>query len=65
MYALLGTSKHLNVGPEAALSLLIGQAVDAIRRGDPHEDVPEYAAIAAATIITFQVNPKDSLQFPL
>ncbi|KIO30050.1 hypothetical protein M407DRAFT_20907 [Tulasnella calospora MUT 4182] len=55
VYALLGTSKHLNVGPEAALSLLIGQAVDAIRRGDPHEDVPAWAPLAASTIITFQV----------
>ncbi|KAG8899229.1 hypothetical protein FRC00_001742 [Tulasnella sp. 408] len=55
VYALLGTSRHLNVGPEAALSLLIGQAVDAIRRGDPHEDVPAWAPLAASTIITFQV----------
>ncbi|KAG8991328.1 hypothetical protein FRB90_001392, partial [Tulasnella sp. 427] len=55
VYALLGTSRHLNVGPEASLSLLIGQAVDAIRRGDPHEDVPAWAPLAASTIITFQV----------
>ena len=55
IYAFLGTSRHLNVGPEAALSLLIGQAIDQVRHGDPHEEVPASIGIAIATMITFQV----------
>ncbi|KAG9038216.1 hypothetical protein FRB95_002177 [Tulasnella sp. JGI-2019a] len=55
IYALLGSSRHLNVGPEASLSLLVGECVTRIRRGDPHEDTPPNAGIIASTIITFQV----------
>lgn len=36
VYALLGTSKQLNVAPEASLSLLIGQGVTAALHGDAH-----------------------------
>ncbi|KAG1738204.1 sulfate transporter family-domain-containing protein [Suillus lakei] len=57
MYSLLGTSRQLNVAPEAALSLLVGQAVSDYRRGD-HHTRPEDAdavGIAVSTAITFQV----------
>lgn len=57
MYSLLGTSRQLNVAPEAALSLLVGQAVSDFRRGDRHTR-PEDAdaiGIAVSTAITFQV----------
>ncbi|KAG2122347.1 sulfate transporter family-domain-containing protein [Suillus clintonianus] len=57
MYSLLGTCRQLNVAPEAALSLLVGQAVSDYRRGD-HHTRPEDAdavGIAVSTAITFQV----------
>ena len=58
MYAFLGTSRQLNVAPEAALSLLIGQAVAHALDGDPHTHPPnpEAVGIAIATITTFQVS---------
>ncbi|KAL0579831.1 hypothetical protein V5O48_002183 [Marasmius crinis-equi] len=51
VYALLGSSRQLNVAPEAALSLLLGQAVQ-----DVHNDYPgkDYG-IPVATVITLQV----------
>ncbi|KAJ3810813.1 sulfate anion transporter [Lentinula aff. lateritia] len=57
VYAFLGTSRHLNVAPEAALSLLLGQAVDDIRHDldDPHSDKGDALGLAVATIITLQV----------
>ncbi|KAJ3980743.1 sulfate anion transporter [Lentinula detonsa] len=57
IYAILGTSRHLNVAPEAALSLLLGQAVDDIRHelDDPHSDKGDALGLAVATIITLQV----------
>lgn len=57
MYALLGTSRQLNVAPEAALSLLVGQAVSDVLHSDPHSHPidPEAVGLAVATIITFQV----------
>ncbi|KAJ7075291.1 sulfate anion transporter [Mycena belliarum] len=57
MYAFLGTCRQLNVGPEAAVSLIIGQAVADILRAhpDPHSEHGEALKIAAATIITMQV----------
>lgn len=57
VYAFLGTSRHLNVAPEAALSLLLGQAVDDIRHDldDPHSDKGDAIGLAVATIITLQV----------
>lgn len=57
VYALLGTSRQLNVAPEAALSLLVGQAVDEILHADPHSIPanPNAVSLAVATVITFQV----------
>ncbi|OBZ69840.1 hypothetical protein A0H81_10083 [Grifola frondosa] len=57
VYALLGTSRQLNVAPEASLSLLVGQAVDEILHSDPHTHPvdPQVLGIAISTIITFQV----------
>lgn len=57
VYALLGTSHQLNVAPEAALSLLVGQAVSDALHGDPHShpEDPEATGLAVATIITLQV----------
>lgn len=57
IYAMLGSCKTLNVGPEAALSLIVGQAVTAVvhsMEGLTHEQ--EMAvSLAVGTIITFQV----------
>ncbi|KAF7315049.1 Sulfate anion transporter [Mycena indigotica] len=57
VYAFLGTSRQLNVAPEAALSLLIGQAVSDILLDfpNPHSKEGEMVKIAVGTIITFQV----------
>ncbi|KAH9910992.1 sulfate anion transporter [Epithele typhae] len=57
VYALLGTSRQLNVAPEAALSLLVGQAIDEILHADPHTHPidPNALSITISTIITFQV----------
>ncbi|THU89763.1 sulfate anion transporter [Dendrothele bispora CBS 962.96] len=57
IYALLGTSRHLNVAPEAALSLLLGQAVDDIRHDmdNPHSPEGDAVGLSVATIITLQV----------
>ncbi|KAI0087124.1 sulfate anion transporter [Irpex rosettiformis] len=56
VYAFLGTSRQLNVAPEAALSLLVGQAVSDILHSDPHSHPvdPDAIAIAVTTIITLQ-----------
>ncbi|KAH9485682.1 Putative sulfate transporter [Psilocybe cubensis] len=56
-YALLGTSKQLNVAPEAALSLLLGQAVSEIRHDypDPHDGQADLVGLSVATMITLQV----------
>ncbi|KAH8103503.1 sulfate anion transporter [Cristinia sonorae] len=54
VYALLGTSRQLNVAPEAALSLLVGQAVSDILTHHPVPN-PEAVGLAISTIITFQV----------
>lgn len=58
VYAVLGSSRQLNVGPEAALSLIIGQTVTTLIHADPHGPVggnTEMLALAISTIITFQV----------
>lgn len=57
IYALLGSSRQLNVAPEAALSLLVGQAVAIEMNERPHSYPadPTALSIAVATIITFQV----------
>lgn len=57
VYAFLGTSRQLNVAPEAALSLLLGQAVQQIRH-DVGEGIPDgidTLGLAIASIITLQV----------
>lgn len=68
VYALLGTSRQLNVAPEAALSLLLGQAVAEVKHdyAHPHElqddgDV-DRMGLAVATVITLQVCHIHSLQ---
>ncbi|EJD08166.1 sulfate anion transporter [Fomitiporia mediterranea MF3/22] len=57
VYALLGTSRQLNVAPEAALSLLIGQTVQGALHSDPHDHPhnPDAIGIAISTITTLQV----------
>jgi MFS superfamily sulfate permease-like transporter len=57
VYTFLGTSRQLNVAPEAALSLLLGQAITEIRHDYPNEDGKEGdpLGIGVATIITLQV----------
>ncbi|KAG8840483.1 hypothetical protein FRB91_006040, partial [Serendipita sp. 411] len=57
IYAILGSSRQLNVGPEASLSLIVGQTITNLLHSDPHgppED-PHLVAIAISTILTFQV----------
>ncbi|KAF8756746.1 Sulfate anion transporter [Rhizoctonia solani] len=44
-----------SVGPEAALSLLVGQAVTQVLHGDPTAKVPHSVGLAVSTMITFQV----------
>ena len=46
------------MGPEAALSLLVGQVVTQLTLSDPHTipDNPEKVAIAIAIVITLQVS---------
>jgi len=55
VYAIFGTCRQLNVGPEAALSLLIGQTISALVPLDPHSEQGKIAAEGVATIISFQV----------
>ncbi|KAF7362409.1 Sulfate anion transporter [Mycena venus] len=57
VYAFLGTCRQLNVAPEAAISLLVGQAVGEIILDlpDPHSDDAAAIKIAISTIITMQV----------
>ncbi|THH10374.1 hypothetical protein EW146_g8389 [Bondarzewia mesenterica] len=57
VYALLGTSRQLNVAPEAALSLLVGQAVSDALHSDPHSHPtnPDAVGLAVASAITIQV----------
>ncbi|KAL4064287.1 sulfate transporter family-domain-containing protein [Scleroderma yunnanense] len=54
MYSLLGTSRQLNVSPEASLSLLVGQAVTEFRHKHPDSN-PDHVGIAVATAIGLQV----------
>lgn len=54
MYSLLGTSRQLNVAPEAALSLLVGQAVTEFRHMYPNSD-PDHVGVVVATAIGLQV----------
>lgn len=57
IYALLGSCRQLNVGPEASLSLIVGQTLTKLIHSDPHgpPDDAHLVAIAISTIITFQV----------
>ncbi|KAL4263976.1 SLC26A/SulP transporter family protein [Pleurotus pulmonarius] len=57
VYAFLGTSRQLNVAPEAALSLMLGQAVADIRHDfpDPHSGDADELGLSVATVITLQV----------
>lgn len=56
-YAFLGTSRQLSVAVEAFPSLLVGSAVQAALRADPHTLPEDHDAvgIAVATITTLQV----------
>ncbi|KAJ7099381.1 sulfate anion transporter [Mycena belliarum] len=57
VYAFLGTCRQLNVAPEAAISLLVGQAVADVLldHPDPHSEEGDAIKIAVSTIITMQV----------
>ncbi|KAJ7350718.1 sulfate anion transporter [Mycena albidolilacea] len=57
VYAFLGTCRQLNVAPEAAISLLVGQAIGdfLLELPDPHSDDAAAMTIAISTIITMQV----------
>ncbi|KAI0048797.1 hypothetical protein FA95DRAFT_995286 [Auriscalpium vulgare] len=57
VYALLGSSRQLNVAPEAALSLIVGQAVSHALHGDPekHPSDPDAVGLAVASAIAVQV----------
>lgn len=50
-------SRQLSIGPEAALSLLIGQMITELVYGDPHSvpNHPELEGAAIALVTTFQV----------
>jgi hypothetical protein len=50
--------RQLSLGPEAALSLLIGQMIQETVYADPHNlpKHPELEAAAIALVTTFQVN---------
>ncbi|KZP08943.1 sulfate anion transporter [Athelia psychrophila] len=55
IYAFLGSSRQLNVAPEAALSLLVGQAVsDILHHSGTPDKHSEAAALGIATAITVQ-----------
>ncbi|BEI93842.1 uncharacterized protein CcaverHIS019_0603010 [Cutaneotrichosporon cavernicola] len=57
LYGLLGTSRQLSMGPEASLSLMLGQLITELVWGDPHNtpENPELEAAAISVIATFQV----------
>ena len=57
IYAVLGSSHHLNVAPEAALSMMLGQAVNDIKHEfpDPDDESGMQRGLHIATIITLQV----------
>jgi MFS superfamily sulfate permease-like transporter len=50
--------RQLSLGPEAALSLLIGQMIQEMVYADPHNlpKHPELEAAAIALVTTFQVS---------
>ncbi|VDC07868.1 unnamed protein product [Peniophora sp. CBMAI 1063] len=57
VYALLGTSRQLNVAPEAALSLIVGQTIQSILHNDPHTHPidPATLSLIIASVIVAQV----------
>jgi high affinity sulfate transporter 1 len=57
LYGLLGTSRQLSMGPEASLSLMLGQLINDLVWGDPHNTPkhPELEAVAISVMATFQV----------
>lgn len=56
VYAFLGTSRQLNVAPEAALSLLVGQAITELTHDiDPHSPHAEAMRFQISSVITLQV----------
>jgi MFS superfamily sulfate permease-like transporter len=59
VYALLGSSRQLNVAPEASLSLLVGQAI-ADATHDKHGPVKnsDVVGLAMSTMITLQVRAR-------
>ncbi|WVQ78791.1 hypothetical protein IAT38_000882 [Cryptococcus sp. DSM 104549] len=63
IYGALGTCRQLSIGPEAALSLMIGQMIQEAVYGDPHTtpENPELEAAAIAIITTFQIGVITSL----
>ncbi|TYJ55804.1 hypothetical protein B9479_003456 [Cryptococcus floricola] len=63
MYGAMGTCRQLSIGPEAALSLLIGQMIQEAVYGDPHSVPahPDLEAAAIALITTFQIGVITSL----
>ncbi|KAG8773324.1 hypothetical protein FRC12_002581 [Ceratobasidium sp. 428] len=55
IYAFFGSSRQLNVGPEAALSLLVGQSITHALHNNPNANVPHSVGFAISTMITLQV----------
>src|SRR5262245_31714488 len=47
VYALFASSRHLNVGPDTAIALLVGSAIEPFAMGDPSK------AAMLATILAF------------
>ncbi|WVW80234.1 hypothetical protein I302_102212 [Kwoniella bestiolae CBS 10118] len=56
-YSALGTCRQLSIGPEASLSLLMGQMIQDAVFGDPHHKPkhPELNAAALSVMATFQI----------
>ena len=55
VYAFLGTSRQLNVAPEAATSLLLGQAISDVLHGLENGSNMASLSLVIATAITLQV----------
>ncbi|WVR03746.1 hypothetical protein IAU60_000741 [Kwoniella sp. DSM 27419] len=57
MYSALGTCRQLSIGPEASLSLLLGQMIQDAVYGDPHHRPkhPKLEAAALSVMATFQI----------
>jgi MFS superfamily sulfate permease-like transporter len=53
-YAIFGSSRHLNVAPEAALSLLVGQTIRALVPAGGDEEQRFKDAITISTVMMFQ-----------